>query len=541
MDRWHGGELELSKQSLGARPREADLRARDRRSEVRPIEAATGSPDGVPRSLPGGKPPSSSKQPRVDCFSSSVHLVRTDSPQGTVSQKPPPRAPRRMSARRKECFRAPPWDPLAAEFWNALPRTVTREDSPTLAWGQQKQRFQVRDEKGCPTPPIAKRRRVARKLRVALLGHQFQVPSEGQAKAAALARVFDGELLVLTPDRYREAEVRWRVPVAPPAARAEPAEGGYRFAVEKVRWPWTGPCKWYLQWYPHLAKRLRAFQPDVVDVWEEPWNLLSAQVAWIRRHWLPQTRLVFETEQNLSKVLPPPFEALRAYTLREADFLIGRNRQALQVARSKGYLGPTRVVGNGVCTSLFSPRNRAQCRAKWGMDGFAVGYAGRLVEAKGITDLVQSVLGMPEDTRLWVCGEGPLEATFRSFAPRIHCVGSLARETLGDFLGALDVLVLPSRTTKSWMEQFGRVLVEAQACETPVVGSSSGAIPEVIQDAGCVFPEGDVTALRGVLSALRLDPALRQRLGKAGRQRVLEWYSWASIAHQMREVYEACW
>ena len=63
-------------------------------------------------------------------------------------------------------------------------------------------------------------------------------------------------------------------------------------------------------------------------------------------------------------------------------------------------------------------------------------------------------------------------------------------------LRALDVLVLPSLTTPSWKEQFGRVLQEAMACAIPVVGSDSGEIPHVIGDAGLVTPEGDAAALR---------------------------------------------
>ena len=57
-------------------------------------------------------------------------------------------------------------------------------------------------------------------------------------------------------------------------------------------------------------------------------------------------------------------------------------------------------------------------------------------------------------------------------------------------LRALDALVLPSESTPLWKEQFGHVLIEAMACGVPVVGSDSGAIPEVIGEAGLLFPGG---------------------------------------------------
>jgi glycosyltransferase involved in cell wall biosynthesis len=83
----------------------------------------------------------------------------------------------------------------------------------------------------------------------------------------------------------------------------------------------------------------------------------------------------------------------------------------------------------------------------------------------------------------------------------------------------MDVLVLPSRTTRDWAEQFGRVLVEALSCGVPVVGSDSGEIPWVVTTTGGghVFPEGNVDELARVLGRLRADPAERTRLAERGR------------------------
>ena len=97
--------------------------------------------------------------------------------------------------------------------------------------------------------------------------------------------------------------------------------------------------------------------------------------------------------------------------------------------------------------------------------------------------------------------------------------------------------MLPSRSTPSWVEQFGRVLVEAMACAVPVVGSASGEIPNVIGDAGLVFPEGDVEALRGALARLAASPEERRRLGEVGRRRVLERYTQVRIAEATYRVY----
>jgi glycosyltransferase involved in cell wall biosynthesis len=104
-------------------------------------------------------------------------------------------------------------------------------------------------------------------------------------------------------------------------------------------------------------------------------------------------------------------------------------------------------------------------------------------------------------------------------------------------LRRLDALALPSHTTHGWKEQFGRVLIEAMSCGVPVIGSSSGEIPNVIGDAGMIYPEGDVPALAATLQRLAEQPALYADMARRGRARVLERYTQATLARQYYEVY----
>jgi len=76
------------------------------------------------------------------------------------------------------------------------------------------------------------------------------------------------------------------------------------------------------------------------------------------------------------------------------------------------------------------------------------------------------------------------------------------------------------------------------ACEVPVIGSSSGEIPNVIADAGLVFPEGDVAALQDVLSQLMSNPSLRLQLSQRGRARVLQHYTQQRIAAETYGLYQ---
>ena len=84
-----------------------------------------------------------------------------------------------------------------------------------------------------------------------------------------------------------------------------------------------------------------------------------------------------------------------------------------------------------------------------------------------------------------------------------------------------------------WAEQFGRVLVEAMAAGAIVIGSDSGAIPEVIGNAGFVFRENNVVSLREALNnALALDSNARSQLLSIGRERASKEYSWERFATQ---------
>jgi glycosyltransferase involved in cell wall biosynthesis len=82
------------------------------------------------------------------------------------------------------------------------------------------------------------------------------------------------------------------------------------------------------------------------------------------------------------------------------------------------------------------------------------------------------------------------------------------------------------------------VLVEAMACGVPVIGSDCGEIPNVIGDAGLVFPEGEVDALQSHLTELLRDPDLRAELARQGRERVLARYTQAQVAARTYEVYQ---
>jgi glycosyltransferase involved in cell wall biosynthesis len=81
------------------------------------------------------------------------------------------------------------------------------------------------------------------------------------------------------------------------------------------------------------------------------------------------------------------------------------------------------------------------------------------------------------------------------------------------------------------------VIIEAQACGVPVIGSDSGAIPEVIGKAGMIFKEGDINDLTRKLMTLARSASLRKKLGISGQKQVLKKYTNQKIAEQIYEIY----
>lgn len=293
----------------------------------------------------------------------------------------------------------------------------------------------------------------------------------------------------------------------------------------------------HLHYYPTLARELRDYQPDIVHIDEEPYNLATWQALWAARRVGAKT--LFFSWQNILRRYPPPFSWGERWTLDHIDHALMGTDSAGAVWRAKGYRGAmTTLPQFGTDTDLFQPVARP-------IRPFTVGYIGRLVEEKGISGLLEAFTRLPADTHLRLVGGGPLRAALETQArslnihERVTFVPQVASTDIIHQYREMDVLVLPSLTRPNWKEQFGRVLIEAMACEIAVIGSDSGAIPDVVGDGGLIVAEGDPLALATALHRLYADEALRHRLGQIGRARVLAHFTHTQIARETVRVYQA--
>jgi len=171
-----------------------------------------------------------------------------------------------------------------------------------------------------------------------------------------------------------------------------------------------------------------------------------------------------------------------------------------------------------------------------------VGYVGRLVHEKGVDLLLRAISEMDRPAVLCAIGAGGLEADLRALAESlpgvdVRWLSRVPHEEVAQYMCAFDVMVLPSRSIPTWREQFGMVLAEAMACGTPVVGSDCGAIPDVIGDAGLIFPEEDHRALATALDRLAADEQLRGRLSERALARTREHFGPAGNLKRLVEIF----
>jgi glycosyltransferase involved in cell wall biosynthesis len=356
------------------------------------------------------------------------------------------------------------------------------------------------------------------------------VAGTSQRKLEELAKCPDVELTLVTPPYWQSDDGSKQV-----------LERLYTSGYQMIVTPMRFNGNFHLHYYPRLDKIMRELRPEIAHIDEEPYNFATFQAMRLANKY--KARALFFTWQNLYRDYPPPFRQMELYNYRHAAAALAGNRDTAEVLKRKGYSGPISIIPQfGFDTSIYQRTEPRKPRASG--DPFTLGYVGRLKDNKGLDLLIAALAELPEYCRVVFIGNGQMkaqlseQASHLGVAPRVIFKDGLPTYEIPQEMQQFDALVLPSVTRPNWIEQFGRVLPEAMACETPVIGSSSGEIPHVIGDAGLVFEEGNVQALVASIRQLLEDPELYAQLAKKGRQRVLENYTQEQIARQTYKVYQ---
>jgi glycosyltransferase involved in cell wall biosynthesis len=283
--------------------------------------------------------------------------------------------------------------------------------------------------------------------------------------------------------------------------------------------------------------------PDAIFVHHEPYAAATAQLYLANQLW-HGCPIGFFTWQNIQKSYPPPFRYTEQMVYRCSHFAFTGSESAATVLREKGYDGPSTLLPGSIDPEVYAPTPASdELHEDIGIppDAVVVGFMGRISRVKGLSTLLHALEIL--DNLPWhlvLVGEGDYEeeiadeAAAQGISGRVHLTGYVPHTEAPRYLSMFDVLVLPSETQPDWKEQFGRVLIEALACGTPLVGSDSGEIPNVIRRTrgGLSFPEGDEKALAHALRRMITAPSLRERLAEQGRSYVLDEHTNAVLARR---------
>jgi glycosyltransferase involved in cell wall biosynthesis len=379
-------------------------------------------------------------------------------------------------------------------------------------------------------------------MKLMALGHPFLF-AYNQRKFVAMKRL-DPELCLrlVVPSRGRERFEFAEAEVHPALSQEE--------VVRLAAWP-AGSHMTHIHHPLRLAALLRNFQPDVIYIDPgEPQALLTAETIMLQRVLARGAAMTLFTVDNLLRPRRFPLNlvknGLRASLLPRVDAMICCNRRAAELLQTEGrFRGPVVVLPQfGLDVAEHTPGRESRLRFEMGIEGVPViGYAGRLVAQKGLRQLFAALQALERHPwKLLLVGSGPLETEIRErwmtqLPDRIVLLPAVPYEQVARHLRCVDILVLASYATDSWAEQFGLVLAQAMMLGIPCVGSSSGAIPEVIGPGGLCFAEGETGELTRALESLLKSPARREQLGKAGRSFALAHYTDEKVAEKYLEVF----
>lgn len=322
--------------------------------------------------------------------------------------------------------------------------------------------------------------------------------------------------------------------VAPIVARpgGDSETGGLvRFERVQARGDATDPVN--LRWSRKSLRTLvRDTRPDLLHIVGDPWTPTAEAGAAAARDLKLPYALVGTSSIGGPSGITSRWQARRVRD--GAAVLAGTVRSAMEhLARDASDSIPRGVVPvNGLVIPPAPPARAVPTAPTFGV-------VGRIVPERGLDLLLDALVEVYGEWRLRIVGTGPAQEALEAQAQRLglaaklEWMGGLPRQALGDFWGSIDVLIAPSRSTPTWVEPTGGVVLEAMAHAIPPVVTQCGALPDVVGVGGLIMDEDDRPALSRVLQKFVQEPGRVRTLGAAARQHAIERFGDRPVAEQM--------
>lgn len=373
------------------------------------------------------------------------------------------------------------------------------------------------------------------RMRLLVVGHTY-ITAFAQRKYVEMKRQCEGlELRILAPRAIPHVFMRYTRELAPGLSKDEVVDIREFFGRSHMSYV-LDPFR--------FAEVLRKFQPDRVHIEEDPYSAVGFETVFLTRLICPSAKISFFIWDNLARVPRFPLNVIKRklnrYSLRKADLVVCGNKDGeLLLREKKGYEGRTAVLpqlGLEPVRYVNPQTNSIRSELQIPVDIPMIGFVGRLVPEKGVSLLLEALHRLKDlKWRVLIVGSGPLEGEItgkwqQMFGDRLVFRKAVPHADVPAYMRAMDIFVLPSYTTPAWKEQFGLVLAEAMLAGVPCIGSSSGAITDVIGPGGLVFKENNADDLVRTLERLLVDVDLRKSLAQTAQDFALQHYTHSAVA-----------
>lgn len=309
----------------------------------------------------------------------------------------------------------------------------------------------------------------------------------------------------------------------------------------------------YLDRAPRIVPfhdRLRGF--DLIQSWELFTDWTSEALRAKEKFDIPVALMIWDNIPfNMEK--DGQRRQLKKLAVASADKLIVHTERSRRMLAIEGAPEERiQCIRPGVDVDAFAPGPGSRDVLGIDKNEFVILFVGWLLPRKGIDFLLLAIHELIRERaipdrplRLVVVGSGPGKPRVDALIERTgigeYCTfaGSVPYDGMTAIYRSADLFVLPSIATEDWQEQFGMSLIEAMACGLPIVSTYSGAIPEVLADAGVLCQPNDFLSLYEAIARLANDDEERTRLGQVARARAQSHFALDAYADALSTLYES--